>query len=156
MKLQSFSIFTVNALWSSGILWGSHSDFSCHAGRLRSYKNQHLKGKKSKYSASMFLSCESWKMLELDQVRHGTWACRGKEFRYGLSLTVFIKYILFNAKKPPCPLLKCNFRKSSLISTTCQWWFNRFLKNIHALLFFSTHSLPESQVSARILCSLKS
>lgn len=151
------SIFTLNALWSSGILWGSHFVFSCHTGRLRSYKNQQLEGKKSKYSASKFLSCESWKMLELDQVSHGTWACRGKEFRCSLSLTVFIKCILFNAKNHPRPLLKHNFRKSSLISTTCQWLFNRFKKTYSCFTFllnsFLTRmsGLCKNSVSSKII-----
>lgn len=74
-------------------------------------------------------------MLELDQVSHGTWACRGKEFRCGLSLTVLIKCILFNAKSFPDPLLKRNFRKSSPISKTCQWLFNRFFKKYSCLTF---------------------
>lgn len=150
------SIFTLNALWSSGILWDSHSVFPCRAGKAKKLQKSILRREKSKYSASKFLSCESWKMLELDQVSHGTWACRGKELKCGLSLTLFIKCILFNAKNHPRPLLKHNSRKSSLILTTCQWLFNRLKKNIHGLLFFSAHSLPEPQVSARILCSLKS
>lgn len=93
-------------------------------------------------------------MLELAHVSHVTWACMDKGFRCGPSPTVFIKCILFNTQKLPGLLLKLNFRKSSPISTSCQWLFHGFFRNYPCPTFLlSFYSLPESQVFARTVFS---